>query len=358
MSGQSTPPVTDITVESTEHLKGIALLLLMWHHLFGVGFLEDWLSPFKDIEYVTGSSAKICLAIFLFCSGYGLYRSYINRNSKDRLYVPKKIIGALVPYWIIMLIAIAVLAFLGKFDLVYIPANILAWIHDDNILYVSFSWYIKLYVLLLLVLPAVKLIEKKWKKNLFLDGLFYIVIPFLIYYVCRSYLDEEHFTSLPASILSSVLFVVFWFPLFAAGMIFAKYNIYTRIRDFMKRFLGWVVITLSLLVLGSIFFLRYNFYYYCIADVIYAPVFISACLLIMDNLKFRSRYVLPYLGKKSVYYWLLSGMFFLNTAELLPLITWPQIPVFILLWTLVLLTPFVFATDWVSGRILKLIIRK
>jgi hypothetical protein len=358
MSGHPNPPTADISSVMSENLKGIALILLMWHHLFGAKFLDNWLSPFKDIEYVTGVSAKICLAIFLFCSGYGLYRSYINRPDKSMTYILKKIVSTLIPYWIIMVIAIIVLIILGKFEPLYIPINLFAWVHDDNVLYVSFSWYIKLHILLLAGLPLVRLVERKWKKNPVIDILIYVLIPFVIYYVFRYYKTEERITSIPQTLISSLLLVIFWFPLFAIGILFAKYNIYSKIRFFVDRFPAWVVITLSVFVCGSIFFLRYSLYYYCIADVIYAPLFIMSCLFIMDRLKSTTRIVLPFLGKKSLYYWLLSGMFFLNTQELIPIITWPQFPLCILLWSFVLLTPFVFMTDWVSNRILGLILRE
>ena len=54
----------------------------------------------------------------------------------------------------------------------------------------------------------------------------------------------------------------------------------------------------------------------------------------------------------------ISGIFFFNTKELLPAITWPSIPVFMLIWVLALLTPFVFGCSWVSDRILALIFPK
>lgn len=358
MASSKTPAITDITPEKSEHIKGIALLLLMWHHLFGVNYIEKWLSPIEGIDMFIGVSAKICLGIFLFCSGYGLYKSYINKDNPGRFYTLKKIVQTLIPYWLIMLVAIAVLVYLKKFNPKYIFVSLFALIHDDEMLYVSFSWYIKLYILLMLILPLIRLIERKWKKNIIIDLLLYIALPFAVYYVFKGYMDEEHFISIPRSIISSSLFLLFWFPLFAIGFIFAKYEIYKKILKFTSRFSSPLVIIIAFLICGYVIYMRFLFYYYCIADVIYAPLFVIACLLIMDNIKFKSKYVLPYLGKKSLYYWLLSGMFFLNTSELTVLITWPQIPVFILIWTLLLLTPFVFAVDFLSGKILKLIFRK
>ena len=66
------------------------------------------------------------------------------------------------------------------------------------------------------------------------------------------------------------------------------------------------------------------------------------------------KYVIPFLGRNSIYYWLLSGMFFLNTKELEPILTFPRYSILIFLWLFVMLTPFVFACSFVSDKILGL----
>jgi len=80
--------------------------------------------------------------------------------------------------------------------------------------------------------------------------------------------------------------------------------------------------------------------------------------MISDIIKFKSKYVIPYIGDKSLFYWLLSSMFFLNTAELQPIAYWPRIPILIVIWTFAVLTPFVFCCDWISNKLFKLIFRE
>ena len=360
----------DITAEKTEHLKGIALLLLMFHHLFGVEYLQGWraiVPGTEGIDYVIGASCKICIAMFLFCSGYGLYKSYICKESTKKTYILQRLIKTLIPYWIVMIATIAYLVFAGKFEPQYIPVNLFALIHDDDILYVSFSWFIKLYVLLILLLPLIRLIERKWKKNAIIDILIYLALPFAITVIFAKFMDESRFISVPHFLISTVLFVLSWFPLFGCGILFAKYNTYAKVRSFADKFSGVIVIALSVLIIANMFYLRFIvntafgdsvLYHSCMADVVFGPVFICAFLLIMDNMKHKSRYVLPFIGKNSVFFWLLSGLFFKNTIELSFLITWPKITVLIYVWTMVLLTPFVFACSFVSGKLTKLICSK
>ena len=359
MNETKKPVTTEITAEKTTLLKAVALILLMWHHLFGCGYIDWWLSPFDGVEFVTGMSAVICLAIFLFCSGFGLYKAYISKENVKWSYIPKKIVRTLIPYWVVMLVTIAVLAILGKFQPKYILFNLFAWVHNEEILYVSFSWYIKLYLLLLVITPLLRLTEQKWKKkNWIVDILIYIVLPFVIYYIFKGYSNERRILGVIPSVISSILLVLYWMPLFSLGILFAKYNVYGKVRKLFDKFSGWLVIVISILICGNVLYMRFMFNFPTIDDVLYGSLFIISCLLISDNIKFKSKYVVPYLGKNSLYYWLLSSIFFFNTKELLPAITWPAIPVFMLIWILVLLTPFVFACSFVSDKLLGFIFKK
>ena len=360
----------DVTTQKTELLKGIALLLLMYHHLFGSEYLDGWIAVIpgtEGIDYVIGASGKICLAIFLFCSGYGIYKSYISKENQKATYILKRLVKTLIPYWMVMLIAIAYLYFTGRFEPGYIFVNLFALIHNEEMLYVSFSWFIKLYVLLILFLPLIRLIERKWKKNALTDILIYIALPFAIAVIFAKYQNNTQFISVPMFFVSTILFVISWFPLFAIGILFAKYNTYNKIREFADRFPRALVITLSLLILGNVIYMRFILnsfvgdtiiYHSCMTDVVFGPVFTSALLLIMDNVKLQSRCIIPFIGKNSVFYWLLSGMFFINTIELSFLITWPKITLLIFVWTMILLTPFVFVCSWLSDKVIKLICRK
>lgn len=75
--------------------KGMATLMLLWHHLFGSYsiFLDKVISllSFKGIpvECIIASFCKICVAIFVLLSGYGLYKSY-NKKSNDSTVLSKK----------------------------------------------------------------------------------------------------------------------------------------------------------------------------------------------------------------------------------------------------------------------------
>ena len=61
-------------------IKGVAILLMMWHHCFLSGRFEDFNISFYPltVEQVTLIAAfcKICVSLFAFISGYGLFLSF------------------------------------------------------------------------------------------------------------------------------------------------------------------------------------------------------------------------------------------------------------------------------------------
>lgn len=64
-----------LSIKDTNVLKGLALLLLLWHHLFYIqnGLFDD-INLFKKINLVQelGMFCKLCVVLFVFLSGYGL----------------------------------------------------------------------------------------------------------------------------------------------------------------------------------------------------------------------------------------------------------------------------------------------
>ena len=64
----------ELTLNDTMLLKGIALLLLLAHHLFyqGIGYNDVHLYGSHYLVKEIGIISKLCVDIFVFLSGYGL----------------------------------------------------------------------------------------------------------------------------------------------------------------------------------------------------------------------------------------------------------------------------------------------
>ena len=78
--------------EDTLCVKALAVMLMMIHHLFGfpeklqegVSFMSlSTLSSGHTVMSLAGNFGKLCIALFMILSGYGMYCSY--RNNPDNM---------------------------------------------------------------------------------------------------------------------------------------------------------------------------------------------------------------------------------------------------------------------------------
>lgn len=63
----------ELTKQNTTTIKGLAILIMVWHHLF----LNCY--DYGHIIQLSGAAGKICVALFLFLSGYGLTITFRKR---------------------------------------------------------------------------------------------------------------------------------------------------------------------------------------------------------------------------------------------------------------------------------------
>ncbi len=90
-------------------IKGIATLLLLFHHLFyKMKYFKEcivWNDDWAKILNLIAKNSKVCVALFLVVSGYGLVKS-ANRSQKDVTFSfsLKHIFKILVPLWFIYIL--------------------------------------------------------------------------------------------------------------------------------------------------------------------------------------------------------------------------------------------------------------
>lgn len=95
----------NLTKNDTMFLKGIALLLLLLHHLFcnGNGLFSNYYGIMNGIA----AFSKVCVAIFVFLSGYGLMKS--NRKILGiRNFYKKRFMRLYMNYWLIWLLFVPI----------------------------------------------------------------------------------------------------------------------------------------------------------------------------------------------------------------------------------------------------------
>lgn len=111
----------NFTVKDTNIIKGIAVYMLLWHHLF-YNSSVDVINGIYSLTGILAYYSKVCVAIFLVLSGYGLTESYKKKRLKAIDFYKKTLKKLYLNYWLIWIIfvPIGVIFFERTFDSVYI----------------------------------------------------------------------------------------------------------------------------------------------------------------------------------------------------------------------------------------------
>lgn len=117
--------IFSLSKQDTNFLKGIAICAMLCHHLYGCPI--SGVEPYTGIFSWLGFFGKICVALFLFCSGYGLSAGYKSISSlSDKVhFVRNRLIKFYTNYWVILLFSVLYGIFvLGRtFDVAYAGLN-------------------------------------------------------------------------------------------------------------------------------------------------------------------------------------------------------------------------------------------
>lgn len=91
-------------------LKGLAIAAMLWHHLF-------YTHPeYGSLIYRTSQLGKICVAIFLLISGYGVAHQYCNsREFHASHFLWHRLVKFYMNYWVVFLIVVPIgVFFMGE----------------------------------------------------------------------------------------------------------------------------------------------------------------------------------------------------------------------------------------------------
>ena len=102
-----------ITLNETNVIKGVAICAMLWHHLF----LEN--REYGEVAFKLALTCKVCVALFVFLSGYGMAVQYKKKFNEDvcqnnSMYVFDRILFLLrryakfyLNYWIVFFITVS-----------------------------------------------------------------------------------------------------------------------------------------------------------------------------------------------------------------------------------------------------------
>lgn len=180
MSSINYDQIDTITYEKSKYLKAIAVILMVCYHAFASPNIvpsHEWISLFMiksiPIEYFIFKTGGICVSMFSFLSGYGIYKKY--KENMTFYKIIKRIKNIYINYWIVLLIFILLELIMGEasFNIKGLIEAIIGQAERYNITW----WYIRLYAMLILVYPLIcKIINRyNFKKVIIMSFLINIL---------------------------------------------------------------------------------------------------------------------------------------------------------------------------------------
>ncbi len=321
------------TKDNTEMIKGIAIILMLFHHLFG--FPEWYVSgvsyigiPLRanTLEYALGQFGHICVALFAFITGYGMFFSYCGRRHCQK--TVRKGASFLVLYWLVLFgVAIPVNLALGKTDItpLLIAENMITYDHT----LVSFAWYVRFYLALLVTLP---IFYKCLTKSAYVTIASFLIFPAAANYYLSTIASDNVFVA-KAVYFSMEYFL--WITTALMGLCFARYNLFEKIGNVFSRFSAAEIPICAVLCLILMYLRAYKEDTIGVIfslDCFYAPFFIFFACRIISVLPQAFHKFLKLLGKHSMNIWFLHSLFFFRTAELMKYAYAPRLSVLIVVW--------------------------
>ncbi len=323
------------TKEHTQIAKGVAILLMIAHHLFAFperiyinsGYISMVSLFGYDIEFLIGIFGKLCVAMYLFLSGYGIYMIIQVKGKLTYKEIFERIKKIYINYWVVFIIFIPIgFVFFGKnFNIKEFILNFIGLSSSYN----GEWWFFRLYIELLLFAPLLKFIINDNLYRSIINTIALLVLGKFISLVFKIGLDIDYITN-------SILYIdiqrlLVWQASFSIGYMCAKFNIYYKV---IKKFIEYnmdrkVVYGFICILVVSI---RYIIGNSTIIDFILAPVFIFGIVnIIYDGI---AKNIFVFLGKHSMNMWLTHSFFCYQYFQLL--VFKPKVSIIIFVWLVML----------------------
>ena len=248
------------TKEHTMQMKGIAIIILLFHHCFlnaqrwatvpyeklattkGWGGYPISFAPFSShtIQYLA-SFSKICVAMFVFMTGYGMWVSYESQKKKTTMsnYIKKRMVTLMTGFLIIFVVTEILAIPTGRFIEVYghdfrsvvymiIDALGLAKLLGTPLFCLTW-WYMSLAIVLIMIFPFVHSIMEKYQWVV-------VVASIIVPRACGFGQSTDLFRYLLA---------------YTLGMYFAQHDLLARIKEkFMEQNVAGKLLSLIVSLIG------------------------------------------------------------------------------------------------------------
>lgn len=308
--------------EDTKIIKGMAVILMLMHHLWAFpdriaegGFVSHINLFGQSAIFYIGSFGKICVSIFMFLGGYGIYKSYEN----GKFSILSKLKHLYISYWKVFIIFIPVGFLFFAEQPAYCAKEAIckkfthfSWRElIENFFAIKSTyneewWFLFTYMIAVLTFPfIVRIMEKR---NTAINIFIVIVLGILTQNVFPALGKVEVLGNMSGNYMYKTFFCQTgpWFACFWMGILFAKDNLLIYIHNKLEE-QKMINPFLDVLMMAAIVFLR-NTGFGNTADIIYVPFLIICFLDILKNMKCLKKVFLS-IGRQSTNMWLIHTFF-------------------------------------------------
>lgn len=284
----------------TDLCKGIAILIMFFHHLF---YDRNFWKGYEVVSVIIPNEklaafaqlGKVCVAFFVFLTGYGTARQYklrkIIESDKVREYTFSRYFRMMFHYWYIFILSL-IFTFLGQnvwklygggaSGVIFFLRNILldflglANIRNTPTL-CSTWWYMPYGILLVFLIPVLISFVRKYG-GMISVALGFLLIPFL------GISQGDTF----GCYLLSVIF----------GIVCAEYNLFEQFKEYLSvgRMRSAISCIVMLNVIFDLFYVRYTIGLVYIVDALLATVICLFASVWLGRFKILSRGII-FFGK-------------------------------------------------------------
>lgn len=244
-----------MTKEETTQLKGIAILLMLWLHLFSnyeavteqcITYINFWNG--QPLAFVMKKWGNLCVSLYVMLGGYGLGKCYQRAvENVSSMNNARRFIALYANFWIVFLLALPLGCWLQPAlfcDTYNMLTNFLALNNSFN----GAWWFLLPYaVLTLIAQPFMKFLYALKGKGIACTIVIFTILH-VISYVMLERIDTDDLLSL---FTINILRLAGLLLLFSAGAWYARYGIVERFRLPRTEWAKWgLLIVLALLKLA------------------------------------------------------------------------------------------------------------
>lgn len=310
-----------MTKKQSAILQGVAIWMMVYHHLYSFVVEYESLLPFMQVDTVRRIAwfCKLCVGIFAFVSGYGMYYVMKGQNGErfgGRLLAEYR--GALLRIlklygrlWLVLAIYMGI--FFGILRQPFMADQLLGNLTALDPTYNGAWWYVEQYAKILLVLPLLDLLlihppqpeerRKKW--------IFFLVLALVG--AGAALVGRLWWPALWDLMLAAVKSMRISFLLIAVvGYLTARYALYQWVDRQLRRLGGWAPVCVSVVLLALVAAVRVKLATdaaYAKIDFLLTPLLIYGLLTLLAHAGPLCAF-LAWWGRQSTYIWLVHGFVF------------------------------------------------